>query len=106
MVSKNFKVYVQKSTAKTFIFTNRQKSSSEIETRNIGPGGQDFEDDSKYPLSITYCQTWHGIGCYRVGATFKFIVYRIYVFLNVIYMQRNQHRRKSRRMWNKLGHKY
>ena len=43
----NLKVYVQKSTNKTFIFTNRQKSSSEIETRNIGPGGQDFEDDSK-----------------------------------------------------------
>ena len=50
-------VYVRKSIAKTFLFTNRQKSSSEIETRNIGPGGQDFEDDSKYPLSITYCQT-------------------------------------------------
>ena len=49
--------YVRKSIAKTFLFTNRQKSSSEIETRNIGPGGQDFEDDSKYPLSITYCQT-------------------------------------------------
>ena len=47
--------YVRKSIAKTFLFTNRQKSSSEIETRNIGPGGQDFEDDSKYPLSITYC---------------------------------------------------
>ena len=49
--------YVRKSIANTFLFTNRQKSSSEIETRNIGPGGQDFEDDSKYPLSITYCQT-------------------------------------------------
>ena len=51
------KINVWKSIAKTFLFTNRQKSSSEIETRNIGPGGQDFEDDSKYPLSITYCQT-------------------------------------------------
>ena len=53
----HLKLYVRKSIAKTFLFTNRQKSSSEIETRNIGPGGQDFEDDSKYPLSITYCQT-------------------------------------------------
>ena len=53
----HLKVYVRKSIANTFLFTNRQKSSSEIETRNIGPGGQDFEDDSKYPLSITYCQT-------------------------------------------------
>ena len=65
------KFYVRKSIAKTFLFTNRQKSSSEIETRNIGPGGQDFEDDSKYPLSITYCQLRHSI----VGATFQFIVY-------------------------------
>ena len=71
------KVYVRKSIAKTFLFTNRQKSSSEIETRNIGPGGQDFEDDSKYPLSITYCQTSHGIGSCRVGATFKVIVRRV-----------------------------
>ena len=72
------KFYVWKSIAKNFLFfTDRQKSSSEIETRNIGPGGQDFEDDSKYPLSITYCQLCHGIGSYKVGATFKFLVYRI-----------------------------
>ena len=67
--------YVRKSIAKTFLFTNRQKSSSEIETRNIGPGGQDFEDDSKYPF--TYCQLRHSIGSCRVGATFKLIVYRV-----------------------------
>ena len=71
------KIYVWKLIAKTFLFTNRQKSSSEIETRNIGPGGQDFEDDSKYPLSITYCQLWHSIGSCRVGATFKVIVFRV-----------------------------
>ena len=31
-----------------FIFVDRQKSSSEIETRHLGQGGQEFEDDSKY----------------------------------------------------------
>ena len=35
-----------------FNFHNRQKSSSEIETRTLGQGGQDFEDDSKYPFYV------------------------------------------------------
>ena len=32
----------------------RQKSSSEIETRNVGQGGQDFEDDSKYDFNFKF----------------------------------------------------